>query len=85
MTDGYDCYQNVLAERIKGIPKGEYLLRRLTDLSQARRMVDDSVAIYNLERPHCSLQLKTSGEVYRAFLAVILLSNNPADTGANLE
>lgn len=26
MTDGYDCYQNALAERINGILKGEFLL-----------------------------------------------------------
>ena len=26
MTDGYDCYQNALAERINGILKNEYLL-----------------------------------------------------------
>ena len=25
MTDGYDCYQNALAERINGIIKNEYL------------------------------------------------------------
>ncbi|MEB2489551.1 DDE-type integrase/transposase/recombinase, partial [Burkholderia multivorans] len=26
MTDGYDCYQNALAERVNGILKGEFLL-----------------------------------------------------------
>ncbi|WP_271781173.1 DDE-type integrase/transposase/recombinase, partial [Aquimarina algiphila] len=26
MTDGYDCYQNALAERINGILKGEFLI-----------------------------------------------------------
>ncbi len=26
MTDGYDCYQNALAERINGILKQEFLL-----------------------------------------------------------
>lgn len=25
MTDGYDCYQNALAERVNGILKGELL------------------------------------------------------------
>lgn len=28
MTDGYDCYQNALAERINGILKNEFLLSR---------------------------------------------------------
>lgn len=84
MTDGYDCYQNALAERINGILKGELLLHRPADLAQARRMVDESVAIYNLERPHFSLQLKTPDEVHRASLTDILQSENPASLGVNL-
>jgi putative transposase len=84
MTDGYDCYQNALAERINGILKGELLLQRPADLAQARQMVDESVAIYNLERPHCSLQLKTPDEVHRASLAGVLQPANPATIGVNL-
>lgn len=84
MTDGYDCYQNALAERINGILKGEFLLQRPCDLAQARRMVDESVAIYNAERPHCSLQLKTPDEVHRASLAELLQPGNPANIGVNL-
>jgi putative transposase len=69
MTDGYDCYQNALAERVNGILKMEFLLRRPADLAQASRMVQQSVLIYNQERPHQSLQLKTPDEVHRASLA----------------
>lgn len=69
MTDGYDCYQNALAERINGILKHELLLQRPADLAQARRMVRQSVLIYNTERPHLSLQLKTPDEVHRASLS----------------
>ncbi len=69
MTDGYDCYQNALAERINGILKNELLLQRPTGLAQARQMVDESVAIYNRERPHFCLQLKTPDEVHRASIA----------------
>ncbi len=54
MTDGYDCYQNALAERVNGILKGELLLQRPTNLEQARRMVRESIQIYNAERPHLS-------------------------------
>lgn len=68
MTDGYDCYQNALAERVNGILKQEFLLQPPDDLHQARRMVSQSVAIYNTERPHLSLQLKTPDEVHRASL-----------------
>ena len=84
MTDGYDCYQNALAERINGILKSELLLHRPADLAQARRMVDESVAIYNTERPHFSLQLKTPDEVHRASLAEIRQPVNPATSGVNL-
>jgi putative transposase len=84
MTDGYDCYQNALAERINGILKNELLLHRPADLAQARRMVDESVAIYNTERPHFSLQLKTPDEVHRASLAEIRQPVNPATSGVNL-
>jgi len=84
MTDGYDCYQNALAERINGILKGEFLLQRPSDLVQARQMVDESVAVYNRERPHFSLQLKTPDEVHRASLAEILQPENPVTLGVNL-
>lgn len=72
MTDGYDCYQNALAERVNGILKNELLLQLPEDLHQARRMVSQSVAIYNAERPHFSLQLKTPDEVHRASLLASL-------------
>ena len=68
MRDGYDCYQNALAERVNGILKHEFLLQLPDDLNQARHMVRQSIAIYNTERPHCSLQLKTPDEVHRASL-----------------
>lgn len=66
MTDGYDCYQNALAERINGILKGEFLLQRPATLQQAAKMVEQSVYIYNHERPHMALQCKTPDAVHRA-------------------
>ncbi len=51
MTDGYDCYQNALAERINGILKNEYLITKPRNLEEARKMVAESVAIYNSRRP----------------------------------
>ena len=68
MTDGYDCYQNALAERINGILKTEFLLYRPADLEQTRQMVAQSVAIYNQERPHLALKYKTPDAVHRASL-----------------
>lgn len=68
MTDGYDCYQNALAERINGILKGEFLLHRPEGLAQAAKMVAQSIRIYNQERPHTALKYKTPDEVHRAFV-----------------
>lgn len=68
MTDGYDCYQNALAERVNGILKNEYLLSKPKDLNEARKMVRESINIYNNRRPHLSLKYKTPDEVHRAFL-----------------
>lgn len=67
MTDGYDCYHNALAERINGILKGELLLHMPADIEQAKKIVVESVAIYNEERPHLSLKYKTPDEVHQAF------------------
>lgn len=66
MTDGYDCYQNALAERVNGILKTEFLLVRPTDLDQARTMVNESVEIYNRDRPHLALTYKTPDAMHRA-------------------
>ena len=66
MTDGYDCYQNALAERVNGILKNELLPHSPKDLLQARRMVREAVDIYNQERPHQALKYKTPEAVHRA-------------------
>jgi putative transposase len=78
MTDGYDCYQNALAERVNGILKGELLLQRPADLQQAQRMVRESVQIYNSERPHLSLKMQTPDAVHRASLAGIRRIQSPS-------
>jgi putative transposase len=67
MTDGYDCYQNALAERVNGILKNELLPRSPNDLEQARSMVSEAIRIYNTERPHMALKYKTPEAVHRAF------------------
>jgi transposase InsO family protein len=64
MTDGYDCYQNALAERINGILKDEFLIHNYRDLNQARKVVEQSVYIYNNKRPHLSLNYKTPNYIH---------------------
>ena len=66
MTDGYDCYQNALAERVNGILKNEFLLGKPRDLAEARLMARQPVYIYNRERPHLALKYKTPDEIHRA-------------------
>ncbi|WP_152687630.1 integrase core domain-containing protein, partial [Pseudomonas fildesensis] len=44
-----------------------FLLHRPKDAAEAARMVDQSVQIYNSERPHLSLKYKTPDAVHRAF------------------
>jgi len=67
MTDGYDCYQNALAERVNGILKNEYLLMKPNNLNEAREMVKQSVDLYNQQRPHSALKYKTPDEIHQAF------------------
>lgn len=56
MTDGCDCYQNALAERVNGVLKNEYLLSKPKYLNEARKMVRESINIYNNRRPYLSLK-----------------------------
>lgn len=66
MTDGYDCYQNALAERINGILKLEFLhkCKNLDELKDLY-LVDESIVIYNQMRPHLSLVMKTLKQMYK--------------------
>jgi putative transposase len=65
MTDGYDCYQNALAERINGILKQEFLLYKCQNIEELKQLVEESILIYNEMRPHLSLGLKTPNQVHK--------------------
>ena len=59
-TEKYDPYENAVAERINGILKYEFgLIKTIPSLAIANKMLKESVSIYNNERRHCSLQMKT--------------------------
>lgn len=64
MTDGYDCYQNALAERVNGILKQEFLFYRCKSFHELQLLVKQSVSIYNHLRPHLSLGMKTPEEAH---------------------
>jgi putative transposase len=66
MTDENHCYQNAVAERVNGILKGELFLdSTFKNIGDARRAVVDAVEIYNNERLHCSLNMRTPADVYQ--------------------
>ena len=65
MTDGYDCYQNALAERVNGILKQEFLLYRCKTFDDLKQLVAESIDIYNRLRPHLSLGMKTPEDVHK--------------------
>ena len=65
MTDGYDGYQNALAERVNGILKDEFLFVLPDDLAQARLLACQAVHLYNEERPHLALNYLTPNQVHQ--------------------
>lgn len=64
MTDGYDCYQNALAERINGILKNEFLIYKCNTKKELELLIRESINIYNNSRPHWALNLKTPNFIH---------------------
>jgi len=66
MTESYDPYRNAIAERINGIIKQEFLPENLTvDLATMKKMVAESIYIYNNERPHHSCYMRTPIQMHQ--------------------
>lgn len=76
MTDGYDCYQNALAERINGILKQEFLLQTCNTTKELELLVKQSIYTYNEYRPHLSLNMKTPNFIHEKTQENILLGCN---------
>lgn len=66
MTEENHCYENATAERLNGILKQEYGLDETLRPSEAKRAVREAVWLYNMERPHWSLNLLTPDQVHQA-------------------
>lgn len=64
MTDGYDCYQNAIAERINGILKNEFLIHKCNNANELKVLIDESIYTYNNLRPHLSLNYKTPNFIH---------------------
>lgn len=64
-TQKYDPYENAIAERINGILKYEFGLRKtLPSVAVAKKMIKQAVEIYNNKRLHWSLDLQTPQSVH---------------------
>ncbi len=64
MTDGYDCYQNALAERINGILKEEFLFNKCNTGKELKVLIKESIKTYNNIRPHLNLKYKTPNFIH---------------------
>lgn len=65
MTDGYDCYQNALAERINGILKQEFLIYECNTGKELDVLIKQSIYSYNNLRPHLSLNMNTPNSIHK--------------------
>ncbi len=67
-TQQSDPYENAIAERINGILKYEFGLRKtIASADIARKMIKEAVHIYNNDRLHWSLDLKTPQTVHNDY------------------
>ena len=67
MTEEMHCYENSAAERLNGILKQEYGLdARFSCIKEVIQHVRKVIALYNHQRPHTSLGMKTPAEVHKA-------------------
>lgn len=76
MTDGYDCYQNALAERINGILKQEFLIEKCNTGKELELLIKESIDTYNNKRPHLSLKMKTPNFIHEKTEEDILFGSN---------
>jgi transposase InsO family protein len=69
MTESNHCAENALAERMNGILKQEYGLgEEMPTKADARRAVDQAVALYNTRRPHTALGYLVPAVVHQSGL-----------------
>lgn len=66
MTEKYDPYQNAVAERVNGILKQEFIRGIMTnDLELMKKLIQQSINIYNNERPHWSCFMRTPAYMHQ--------------------
>ncbi|WP_339881286.1 integrase core domain-containing protein [uncultured Algoriphagus sp.] len=66
MTEQYDPSQNAVAERVNGILKQEFIRGiSIEDLTLMRKLIRQSIHIYNHERPHWGCWLHTPNTMHK--------------------
>ena len=67
MTTKYDPYENAIAERVNGILKDEFDIGEgFLNHLQAIKWINESIALYNQNRPHLSCGMLTPNQAHRA-------------------
>lgn len=65
MTENGDPLENAIAERVNGILKDEYLdCYQVKNIEEAKKLLEEVVALYNEERPHMSIGNKTPVQLH---------------------
>lgn len=65
MSSRGNPYENAIAERVNGILKTEFYLDRFfRDISQVKVVVQESVRVYNTQRPHASCNYLTPEQAH---------------------
>ena len=66
MTESYDPYENAVAERVNGILKSEFIGQTNNlKLPLMKKLIQDSIQIYNDVRPHYSCHYKTPNQMHK--------------------
>jgi putative transposase len=65
MAQNSDPYENAVAERVNGILKQEFHIDKYhKDLHIMKRIIKESIDIYNEKRPHCSNHMLTPNQMH---------------------
>lgn len=73
MTENGDPLENAIAERVNGIIKDEYLdTYEVSNIKQAKELLDSVISLYNNDRPHMSISNLTPNQIH--------YSSNPIKT-----
>ena len=84
MTQKYDPYENAIAERINGILKQEFDIDKFNlNLQTTKKLVKDSIEIYNKERPHLSNSMLTPQQMHKQRQVKIIIYRKTKKSNKN--